>query len=130
MTYNQLSPILLQHQGKGKNWGLLFDQKDKERIIEDGSILHDGLLRTGNLHHIVESLVQKVNLKIELPQVAVVLGTIGLLKYLEAAAQIWQSLAGSILFECLLLGNCPQNRLLQFALFKAMAAAAISSFVG
>lgn len=35
---NQLSPILLQHQGKGKNWGLLFDQKDKERIIEDEDI--------------------------------------------------------------------------------------------
>lgn len=35
---NQLSPLLLQHQGKGKNWGLLFDQEDKERIIEDGNI--------------------------------------------------------------------------------------------
>ena len=35
---NQLSPLLLQHQGKGKNWGLLFDQEDKERIIEDGDI--------------------------------------------------------------------------------------------
>ena len=34
-----LSPILLQHQGKGTNWGLLFDQEDKERIIEDGDIV-------------------------------------------------------------------------------------------
>lgn len=34
----QLSPILLQQQGKGNNWGLLFDQEDKERIIEDGDI--------------------------------------------------------------------------------------------
>lgn len=34
----QLSPILLQHQGKGNNWGLLFDQEDKERIIQDGDI--------------------------------------------------------------------------------------------
>lgn len=33
---HQLSPILLANQGKGKNWGLLFDQQDKERIIEDG----------------------------------------------------------------------------------------------
>ena len=38
-TLTQLSPILLQHQGKGKNWGLLFDQEDKERIIEDGDIV-------------------------------------------------------------------------------------------
>ncbi len=37
-TLKQLSPILLQHQGKGENWGLLFDQGDKERIIEDGDI--------------------------------------------------------------------------------------------
>ncbi len=37
-TLKQLSPILLQHQGKGGNWGLLFDQEDKERIIEDGDI--------------------------------------------------------------------------------------------
>ena len=36
---HQLSPILLQHQGKGENWGLLFDQEDKERIIEDGDIV-------------------------------------------------------------------------------------------
>ncbi len=36
---NQLSPILLQHQGKDNNWGLLFDQEDKERIIEDGDIV-------------------------------------------------------------------------------------------
>lgn len=35
----QLSPILLQHQGKGENWGLLFDQEDKERLIEDGDIV-------------------------------------------------------------------------------------------
>ena len=35
----QLSPILLQHQGKGSNWGLLFDQEDKERVIEDGDIM-------------------------------------------------------------------------------------------
>ncbi len=35
----QLSPILLQHQGKGDNWGLLFDQEDKERIIEDGDLV-------------------------------------------------------------------------------------------
>lgn len=34
----QLSPILLQQQGKGNNWGLLFDQEDKERIIQDGDI--------------------------------------------------------------------------------------------
>lgn len=34
----QLSPILLKEQGKGKTWGLLFDQEDKERIIEDGDI--------------------------------------------------------------------------------------------
>jgi len=38
-TLQQLSPILLQHQGKGKNWGVLFDQEDKERIIEDGDIV-------------------------------------------------------------------------------------------
>jgi len=31
---DNLSPILLQQQGKGNNWGLLFDQEDKERIIE------------------------------------------------------------------------------------------------
>jgi len=35
---DQLSPILLKHQGKGESWGLLFDQEDKERIIEDGDI--------------------------------------------------------------------------------------------
>ncbi len=35
----QLSPLLLQHQGKGENWGLLFDQEDKERIIEDGDVV-------------------------------------------------------------------------------------------
>jgi len=35
----QLSPILLQQQGKGNNWGLLFDQEDKERIIEDGDLV-------------------------------------------------------------------------------------------
>lgn len=35
---HQLSPILLANQGKGKIWGLLFDQQDKERIIEDGDI--------------------------------------------------------------------------------------------
>lgn len=35
---DQLSPILLKHQGKGETWGLLFDQEDKERIIEDGDI--------------------------------------------------------------------------------------------
>ncbi len=34
-----LSPILLQHQGKANNWGLLFDQEDKERIIEDGDMV-------------------------------------------------------------------------------------------
>lgn len=38
-TLHQLSPILLQHQGKGDNWGLLFDQEDKERIIEDGDLV-------------------------------------------------------------------------------------------
>ncbi len=38
-TLSQLSPILLQHQGKGENWGVLFDQEDKERIIEDGDIV-------------------------------------------------------------------------------------------
>ena len=36
---DSLSPILLQHQGKGNNWGLLFDQEDKERIIEDGNLV-------------------------------------------------------------------------------------------
>lgn len=35
---NKLSPILLKHQGRGDNWGLLFDQENKERIIEDGDI--------------------------------------------------------------------------------------------
>ncbi len=35
---NQLSPILLKYQGKGASWGLLFDQEDKERVIEDGDI--------------------------------------------------------------------------------------------
>lgn len=34
----QLSPILLPRQGKGNTWGLLFDQEDKERIIEDGDL--------------------------------------------------------------------------------------------
>ncbi len=36
---NQLSPILLAQQGKNRTWGLLFDQEDKERIIEDGNLL-------------------------------------------------------------------------------------------
>ncbi len=36
---HQLSPILLQHQGKGNCWGLLFDQEDKERVIEDGDLV-------------------------------------------------------------------------------------------
>ena len=35
----QLSPILLKEQGKGKSWGLLFDQQDKERIITDGNLV-------------------------------------------------------------------------------------------
>lgn len=35
----QLSPLLLQHQGKGENWGLLFDQDEKERIIEDDDLV-------------------------------------------------------------------------------------------
>ena len=35
---SKLSPILLKHQGRGDNWGLLFDQENKERIIEDGGI--------------------------------------------------------------------------------------------
>ena len=34
----ELSPILLKYQGKGASWGLLFDQEDKERVIEDGDI--------------------------------------------------------------------------------------------
>lgn len=34
----QLSPILLQHQGKGQMWGLLFDEQDKERVIVDGDL--------------------------------------------------------------------------------------------
>lgn len=34
----ELSPLLLSYQGKGKNWGLLFDHEDKERVIEDGDI--------------------------------------------------------------------------------------------
>ena len=36
---DNLSPILLQHQGKASKWGLLFDQEDKERIIEDGDLI-------------------------------------------------------------------------------------------
>ncbi len=36
---SELSPLLLQHQGKGKTWGLLFDQQDKERIIIDDDIV-------------------------------------------------------------------------------------------
>jgi hypothetical protein len=53
------------------------------RILEDGSILHDGLLRTGNLHHIVESLVQKVNLKIERPSlhILVIIGKVWIVIY-------------------------------------------------
>lgn len=39
LTLRQFSPILLQHQGKGASWGLLFDQEDKERIIEDGNLM-------------------------------------------------------------------------------------------
>ncbi len=38
-TLNQLSPILLQRQGKGNSWGLLFNQEDKERIIEDNGTI-------------------------------------------------------------------------------------------
>ncbi len=37
-TLSQLAPILLQQQGKGKNWGMLFSQEDKERIITDGDV--------------------------------------------------------------------------------------------
>ena len=36
---SKLSPILLREQGKGKSWGLLFDEADKERIIEDGNLI-------------------------------------------------------------------------------------------
>lgn len=41
-SYNilhELEPLLLQHQGKGKTWGLLFDQQDQERIIVDDDIV-------------------------------------------------------------------------------------------
>lgn len=34
----QLEPLLLAHQGKGRTWGLLFDQTDRERIITDGRL--------------------------------------------------------------------------------------------
>jgi len=53
------------------------------RIFEDGSILHDGLLRTGYLYHIVESLVQKVNLKIKRPSlhILVIIGKVWIVIY-------------------------------------------------
>lgn len=35
---NSLSPLILQNQGKGRSWGLLFDHEDKERVIEDGDL--------------------------------------------------------------------------------------------
>lgn len=35
----QLTPTLIQKQGKGETWGLLFDQQDKERIITDESVV-------------------------------------------------------------------------------------------
>ncbi len=38
-TLSQLAPVLLQHQGYGRNWGLLFSQEDTERIIEDNGII-------------------------------------------------------------------------------------------
>ena len=38
-TLSQLAPILLKHQGYGRNWGLLFSQEDKERTIEDNGIV-------------------------------------------------------------------------------------------
>lgn len=34
----QTAPLLLAKQGKGQTWGLLFDQEDKERVIEDGDL--------------------------------------------------------------------------------------------
>lgn len=36
---SQLSPLLLPLQGKGKTWGLLFSQADKERVITDGDVV-------------------------------------------------------------------------------------------
>lgn len=36
---SQLSPLLLKYQGRGSSWGMLFDQKNPERIIEDGDNL-------------------------------------------------------------------------------------------
>ena len=36
-------------------------------ILEDGTILHDGLVAARNLHHVMETLVQEVNLEIERP---------------------------------------------------------------
>ncbi len=35
---DNLSPILLENQGKDNMWGLLFDQQDKERIITDDNV--------------------------------------------------------------------------------------------
>ncbi len=35
---DNLSPILLENQGKDNTWGLLFDQQDKERIITDDNV--------------------------------------------------------------------------------------------
>jgi hypothetical protein len=35
----QLSPLLLKKQGKGLSWGVLFNQKDRERIIEDNGVV-------------------------------------------------------------------------------------------
>lgn len=36
---NALTPWLTDRQGQGKTWGLLFDQQDKERVINDGNIV-------------------------------------------------------------------------------------------
>lgn len=35
---NNLSPLLLQKQGQGATYGLLFDQTDTERVITDGNL--------------------------------------------------------------------------------------------
>ncbi len=36
---DNLSPLLLEYQGKGSTWGLLFDQEDKECVITDGDVV-------------------------------------------------------------------------------------------
>jgi hypothetical protein len=36
---NQLSPLILKHQGQQDMWGVLFDSKDREQVIEDGRLV-------------------------------------------------------------------------------------------